>query len=637
MTVIGSKAAPELKSIPGLPGPITLLDSHITYEPRLLDSLLDDLLRGDIDLPHLQIICTELYASLETDQSQATSAVLNKLGGAEAILGSYLTTELQKLPGQQAKIARDVLIELVSSESTKRTLTYQTLTNQVKANTVALDETLKRLVNARLLQRLEKDGTISYKLANQILAIEIGRWIDRNDLEFKHVEELLARETTTWRIHGTLIPEERLTLLLPHYKKFKNSDNDTRLTLYLSALKHRSEEVRIWATESLGQLGDCRAVEPLISALTRYYGNLRDTVTRALAELGEPAVAPLLATLKDEQIQVRNSAADALSRIGQQALDPLINALKDEDAQVRSNAARALGELKDPRAVEPLIAALNDFDGPVRYMSARALARFEDGRAVEPLIAILNDEDWRVRDRAAKALGLLGDRRAIDPLIAALGDTDVRVRERATEALGLLKESALEPLITALPHNNGYARSNTAKLLGQLGDSRAVIPLIDILKDTNDSVRSNAVEALGRLNDERAVELLKNALRDSDELVRRGAAEALGRLGIVEVDLLIAALKDNDWSVRRSAVIALGQLEDSKAVDPLVSALMDDDWRVRSGAAVSLGQFGEQAVSALLAALDRKDIVLNKSTIIALRMIGTPEALAPLKRYGLVD
>jgi HEAT repeat protein len=618
-------------------GPLAYLNNNINYEQNLLDNLLDELFRGGVELPHLQIICNRLYAAAGNGDRRITSSLYKKLGGTEGILGSYLTTELQKLPGRQSEIAREILKELVSSESTKRVLPYQSLAGRIKVEKPILDETLTRLVNARLLHRWETAGTISYEMAHEYLIAEIGRWIDQSDLVFKHAEELLARETTTWRIHGTLIPVERLALLLPHCEKFKDNDNDAQLALYLSALKHRSEEVRIWAVEALGQLGDRRVVEPLINILENNYSVIRSRATTALGQLGRPAIAPLLAALRDEKIQVRTGAIEALTQLGELALEPLKTALGDEDDRVRSSAATVLGQLGDNRAVEPLMAALNDKDGPVRYTAARALAKLRDSRAVEPLINVLSDEDWRVRDRAAKALGLLGDTRAIAPLIVTLGDPDGRVQDRATEALGNLGESTLEPLIFALGNENKRVRCHAAQLLGQLGSRRAAEPLIFLLGDEDENVRSQAIEALSQLGGDQTVELLKDTLKDTREYVRHAAVHTLSRLGIMEIELLIAALKDKDWSVRRSAAVALGQLGDTRAVEPLINALMDCDWRVRAGAAVSLGQFGEQAVTSLINAINFKAISFNKSTAVALRIIGTPEALAPLKEYGFGD
>ena len=59
--------------------------------------------------------------------------------------------------------------------------------------------------------------------------------------------------------------------------------------------------------------------------------------------------------------QVRKFASEALGEIGDaQAVEQLIAALKDEEVQVRKFAAKALGKIGDARAIEPLIAVFKD-------------------------------------------------------------------------------------------------------------------------------------------------------------------------------------------------------------------------------------------------------------------------------------
>ena len=71
---------------------------------------------------------------------------------------------------------------------------------------------------------------------------------------------------------------------------------------------------------------------------------------------------------------VRNAAAGVLGQIGDtRAVEPLIAALKDESWGVRHYAAEALGQIGDTRAVELLIAALKDRDSNVREAAAGAL------------------------------------------------------------------------------------------------------------------------------------------------------------------------------------------------------------------------------------------------------------------------
>jgi hypothetical protein len=83
----------------------------------------------------------------------------------------------------------------------------------------------------------------------------------------------------------------------------------------------------------------------------------RSAAARALGQLGDPrAIEPLISALRDEHQLVRSEAADALGRVGKDAVIPLLSALEDENQEVRSSAADALAITGDARAVEPVIA-----------------------------------------------------------------------------------------------------------------------------------------------------------------------------------------------------------------------------------------------------------------------------------------
>jgi HEAT repeat protein len=109
----------------------------------------------------------------------------------------------------------------------------------------------------------------------------------------------------------------------------------------------------------LGNIGDPRAVDPLIAALEDQNSAVQESAATALGELKDShAIEPLIATLKDTDSDLRSLTTKALVKIGTPAVEPLIAALKDTNANVRRNAAQALGQIKDPRAVEPLLAEL---------------------------------------------------------------------------------------------------------------------------------------------------------------------------------------------------------------------------------------------------------------------------------------
>lgn len=101
---------------------------------------------------------------------------------------------------------------------------------------------------------------------------------------------------------------------------------------------------------------------------------------------------------------VRQSAAWSLGEVGdERAVEPLIEALNDRK-RVREVAARALGEIGDARAVKPLIKVLQSGNWEVSGTSAKALGKIGDERAVQALVETLEGRDESVRWYAARAL-----------------------------------------------------------------------------------------------------------------------------------------------------------------------------------------------------------------------------------------
>jgi len=152
----------------------------------------------------------------------------------------------------------------------------------------------------------------------------------------------------------------------------------------------------------------------------------------------------------------------------------------------------------------------------------------------------------------------------INELIEILADEDELVRIQASESLKEIGEPAVCPLIEALEHDNKNIRRYSAKVLGEIGDERAIEPLI--------------------LN-----------LRDDNKWVRRETSGALSKMGEPATTPLIQLLEDPDWKVRGAAAWALGRIGSKEAVDPLVKALLEDEnGFVRSGAANALGNIGDE-------------------------------------------
>ena len=295
----------------------------------------------------------------------------------------------------------------------------------------------------------------------------------------------------------------------------------------INALRYQKDSyVRGAAAEALGEIGDARAVRPLIAALKDR--DVHGWVINALGLIGDArAVKPLIAEIDGDG---RENVATALGKIGAPAVESLLAVLQDSRKEVRQAASRALGEIGDVRAVEPLIALLCD-----------------------------EDEDEKLRKSATAALGKIGDARAVEPLIAVLKDRTYRVHDEAEYALGQIGAPAVESLLTMLKDSNREVRRAAARTLGRTGDVRAVELLIALLQDQE--LRRAAIFGLGHMGDARAVEPLIAVLRDADSIVREFAARALGQIGDARaVEPLIVALEDNAATVVEAATMALNSL-----------------------------------------------------------------------------
>jgi HEAT repeat protein len=225
----------------------------------------------------------------------------------------------------------------------------------------------------------------------------------------------------------------------------KNKDERIVKELIKLMIKEGEEEiVAACAAQSLGNIGNILAVEPLIMMVTTveidFY--LEDFLI-ALGKIGDKrAFHPLLKEMKDEDSEVREHAAIALGNLGdKRAVKPLIEAMKDDwDEELVSSAAHALGQLGDKRALEPLIESLSHKWDDVRSGAVNALIVLGDERAGKPLVQMLNDNVEYIRGRSAVGLSELGGNHAIKPLTLLLEDSSEWVRDMAESAIDQIQD-----------------------------------------------------------------------------------------------------------------------------------------------------------------------------------------------------
>lgn len=197
--------------------------------------------------------------------------------------------------------------------------------------------------------------------------------------------------------------------------------------IQIDLLKDKDWFRRKDAAITLGEMADERAIGPLITALRDAEWNVREAAQDALAQIGPLAVEPLIKALREYQI--KTFVIQVLGKIkDERVLDPLMAQLRNEE--FKDVATKALIEVGLP-AVERLMAVMNDKDKHVRKHVVTALGEIGVPEAVEPLIDATRDEDWTVRLQAIAALHLIGDERGKPAVKALMKDPDFAVQMRA--------------------------------------------------------------------------------------------------------------------------------------------------------------------------------------------------------------
>jgi HEAT repeat protein len=370
----------------------------------------------------------------------------------------------------------------------------------------------------------------------------------------------------------------------------------------IQALGYKDSGIRGIAADALGEIGDARAIDPLIAGLNdKPSYHLPWAATKALAKFGSPAVERLIGMMKDRTTDAGNTSVEALGKVGKlleddalrvRCMESLIEVMKDEDKKVRQDAALALGQIGArlenaalrARTVEQLIDVSRDEDNMVRQNAVWALgetsARLGDDalriRTVERLFDALKDEDNKIRQNAVTALGWMSASlkdtvrdRTVGLLIAALKDKDPKVCKNSAESLGKIgAQQAFEPLMEIIDQYGGDKSVKEAAVtaLGSLGDARAYDVLTRLLN--NQKLNAAAATGLGDLGDRRAVEPLLNEFKHYLEGTVNEYAAAQKNIRVVQIGT------NYDWASGCMAIAgALGKIGDARAVKALGEAL----------------------------------------------------------------
>lgn len=301
------------------------------------------------------------------------------------------------------------------------------------------------------------------------------------------------------------------------------------------------------------------------------------------------------------------SITDTLISILQDTVESASDKYAHEDKRIK--AAYGLKKLRDPRGIPALIHVLREPDEGLNLAASSALVSI-GAQAVEPLISALSHQDRHFRFFAIHTLGKLLDKRAVEPLISLLQDP--QIGWVAAGALGELGDPrAVVPLIHTIQTCEPAQCRPFIAALGKIGDPKAIQVLIERLSDLPDWVYTAVAEALAAMG-ETAKKPLLEYLNSADQHSRERAAIALGYMGLPDGIQILKILLRTSPSVyiRSGAACALGIIQDPCALDSLILAIEDPASGVSREAIRAIGRIGvstNATSKALISALDLAD------------------------------
>lgn len=214
------------------------------------------------------------------------------------------------------------------------------------------------------------------------------------------------------------------------------SSSEHTVSVLRESLRDESPEVRRTAAESLGKIGDPRAVESILPLMHDPAAMVREASIFAMGRLKPPAtdglVVLLMQALEDPVESVRQAAVVAIGEIepSSQLLQPVVGLLRSPDVQVRRAAVQVLLQVDSSQWVPALVAAGGDSDSEVRQGIVAAVGEW-GGRAASSWLRkrLVEDPSPGVRAEAAYRLGTLSDpeiRAALQMTILRDPDSGVR-------------------------------------------------------------------------------------------------------------------------------------------------------------------------------------------------------------------
>lgn len=380
-------------------------------------------------------------------------------------------------------------------------------------------------------------------------------------------------------------------------------------------LRHKDENIRSFARNSLATLREPRVAQVIIGAMVTQPPDIqREHALLAIQMAPEQVNGWLGRMVVSRDVNERDAALALIDghRSVKHLLGYLKTALKDPTPQIRQRAVKMLGREVDDQAIFFILRGLISDDDPVvREMVIKALARHPVPDMIEPFFERLTQEPPEIRTlimRALKTVAQTSQTEVEKHLLPILADEDPVQRDTAVQLLAGLPDKT-RVLRSFLLHCRGLAswlRERSIDSITKISND-IVEPLITLMDDSDPDVRINAMMMAATARDPRIVPVVQAIfLGEEDWWIRSMAADVLGNFSDPAVtEVLLSRMSDPD--LRYSVVSVLSKQQNEQALEMLWRCLRDKQRGIRKVALESLRAYKDADTMERIALVAKHD------------------------------
>jgi formylglycine-generating enzyme required for sulfatase activity/tRNA A-37 threonylcarbamoyl transferase component Bud32 len=240
-------------------------------DPSLMTRLVADVQAQPAGLPLLQFACMALWERRDVETRRLLTSVYEELGGVGGALASHAQQLLMHLPAEEVRVARSMLLRLVTPSGTRQPRAQAALLEGLGA---AGPSILEKLLSNRLVvvTRDPQTDEAFVELAHESLAAswpDLARWLDETREERTLVQQL-EQATQLWEQRGRQDEEtwsdEALRQALHKVEEW-NVTLPTRTRAFLEAGRERARRLTLRRRQVLGGSISVLAVIALAAVL----------------------------------------------------------------------------------------------------------------------------------------------------------------------------------------------------------------------------------------------------------------------------------------------------------------------------------------------------------------------------------